>query len=50
MQRSLCSIVFSQVENRVAELADTRRVLVVASVDGSRPMAIWWARPSPWAL
>lgn len=29
--------VFSQVENRVAELADTCRVLVVASVDGFTP-------------
>ena len=37
--------VFSQVENRVAELADTCRVLVAL-----RPMAIWWERPSPWAL
>ena len=41
---------FAQVENRVAELADTCRVLVVARVDGFTPMGIWWARPSPWDL
>ena len=38
--------VFAQVENRVAELADTCRVLVVARVDGFTPDGDMAARPS----